>query len=276
MISSFSIQPISGKLKHIGDSFINESLAYITIDQAGKYLLGASFPQHNITVNAISSTGSILTQQQALFKYPNAHAIVVDKSNKYIFVPTFGSNKISQFIFDSGTGKLTPNSPAFIQLEDNIGPRHMTIHPNGQFAYVIGEHDATIHVFTIDPNTGLLKAKQSINTLPSSYNGRRAAADIHITPDGKFIYSSERGSSTISAFNISAKTGLLTIIVTIETEESPRGFNIAPSGKHLFVVGQHSNHIASYTIDELTGKLSLVARAPVGDKPNWIEVVHLP
>jgi len=276
MISSFAIQAKSGNLKYLGKTSLNQSIAYIAIDKTGRHLIGASYPHHKIIVCPISQSGIVLKQKQTLEDYPNAHSVIVDKTNNHVFVSTLGNDRIFQFKFNSLAGELEANNKPFIQLKANTGPRHLIFHPNEKFAYVIGEYDASIHVFDVDLTNGLLKEKQSVGTLPSSYNDCKAAADIHVTPNGRFIYSSERDSSTISGFKVNSCDGTLELIEVIKTEESPRGFNIDSSSKYLFIVGQLSNQMSIYKIDELTGALSKLASYSVGESPDWIEIVNLP
>jgi 6-phosphogluconolactonase len=102
------------------------------------------------------------------------------------------------------------------------------------------------------------------------------AADIHMTPDGRFLYASERTTSTVAAFAIDQHSGRLTTIDSIETETHPRGMRIDPSGRYLLVAGLDSHHLSVYAIDEATGRLSRPRRYEMGRAPNWIEVLRLP
>jgi 6-phosphogluconolactonase len=110
-------------------------------------------------------------------------------------------------------------------------------------------------------------------SLPGGFDGKPWAADIHLTPDGKFLYVSERTTSTLAAFSVDPKTGMLTSIDSYPTEKQPRSFNIDPSGRYLLSVGQLSNSMTSYAIDKATGKLTKLREYPVGKNPNWVEIV---
>lgn len=277
VVSSFKIEPTSGELTYIGNQIMDDSIAYITTDRTGKYLISASYPQHKIIINSISQQGLVQKQLQILNDYPNAHAILIDKNNRYVLVPTLGDDRVYQFEFDSISGLLESSSQAYMNLEKKSGPRHLTFHPNGKYVYVIGESDASVHVFDFNLKSGTLKEKQTIFTLASKYKDKRkAAADIHITPDGNFLYSSERLSSTISGFKVNSSTGTLTPIEVVQTEKRPRGFSIDPTGKFLLVVGQRSNKMSSYNINKTSGKLSKLNSYEMGENPNWIEIVSFP
>nr|WP_281247167.1 beta-propeller fold lactonase family protein [Pseudoalteromonas denitrificans] len=282
MISSFKIDAMTGKLSHIDNQMMNANIAYISIDLTGQYLISASYPHHKIIVNPVSKNGDILKHQYTLNGFPNAHAVLIDKTNRYVLVPTLGDDRVYQFEFNVNSGKMKLNDPPYIDLNKNslkkkVGPRHIVFHPNGQYIYVIGQFDASIHLFDFNPKTGVLNEKQNIFTLPVKYKyKRKAAADIHITPDGRFIYSSDRVSSTISGFEVDAESGFLTSIEVIETEKSPRGFNIDASGKYLLVVGELSNEMSIYRINKISGRLIKLKSYLMGINPNWVEIVTFP
>jgi len=100
------------------------------------------------------------------------------------------------------------------------------------------------------------------------------AADIHMTPDGRFLYISERTSSTLGAFGVASETGKLTYLRSTPTEKQPRGFAVDPRGRFLVAVGEKSESISVYGIDQTSGALSLLQRAPGGRGANWVEIVR--
>jgi 6-phosphogluconolactonase len=274
--AGFAIDPRSGKLKHVASGPLADSLAYIVTDRTGRYLLGASYPGHKVTVNAINPPGAVQAAHQVLENHPNAHAILADAGNRHVLVPTLGNDQLNQFRFDATTGTLAPHTPPAVRVKEKAGPRHVRFHPNGKLVYLLGELDATVYVFDYDAGTGQLKEKQSISALPPDFQGKPAAADLHITPDGKFAYASERASSTLAAFRIDPTTGTLTSVGSVPTEKQPRGFAIDSSGRYLLAVGQLSHAMSTYRIDQESGTLTKLKEHPMGKNPNWIEIVDLP
>ena len=126
----------------------------------------------------------------------------------------------------------------------------------------------------LDAKTGTLKKEvQVASAFPKGFDGKRWAAGIHLTPDGKFLYASERTTSTLAAFKVDPKTGMLTPIDSFPTEKQPRGFNIDPTSRYLLSAGQLSNSMTAYAIDRATGKLTKLKEYPVGKNPNWVEIV---
>ena len=149
-------------------------------------------------------------------------------------------------------------------------------HPNNRFLYLLNETDASIYTFGYDVSCGGLSELQTISALPPDFEDKpRMAADLHLTPDGRFLYASERTSHTLSAFKVDFASGLLTFVRNVPTENWPRSFNIDPYGRYLLAVGQRSNRMTSYAIDRGTGDLTNLKEYPIGEGPNWIEIVSL-
>lgn len=164
-----------------------------------------------------------------------------------------------------------------MRIKANAGPRHLTFAPSGKFVYLIDELDAAIRVFPYDAARGTLEKEiQVASALPKGFSGKPWAADIHLTPDGRFLYASERTSSTLAAFRVDPANGSLTSIGSYPTAKQPRAFNIDPSGRYLLSVGQLSNSMVVYSIDAATGALTALEEYPMGRNPNWVEVVRLP
>ena len=274
--AGFAIEPASGKLKHVASGPLADSMAYIATDRSGRFLLGASYPGHKITVNPIAPPGTVQPPHQILEPHPNAHSILADASTRHVIAATLGNGLVNVFRFDAATGMLAPHTT--VRLKDNAGPRHVRFHPNGKQLYVLGETDAVVYVFDLDGGAGgqTLSEKQSISALPPDFQGKPSAADIHLTPDGRFLYASERTSSTLAGFRIDPTSGTLASIGSVPTERQPRGFNIDPSGRYLLAVGQLSHSMSAYRIEANSGKLTKLKEYPMGKNPNWVEIIDLP
>jgi 6-phosphogluconolactonase len=274
--AGFAIDPASGTLTHVASGQLADSMAYLSTDRTGRFLLGASYPGHKITVNPIGPPGTVQPPQQVLPNHPNAHSILVDAGNRYVLAPTLGNDLVNQFTFDAATGMLAPNTPLAVRVKEKAGPRHFVFHPNGKLVYVIGELDGSVYVFDYDAGTGQLQEKQTVSALPPDFQGKPSAADLHITPDGKFLYGSERTSSTLAGFKVDPANGTLAPIGSVPTEKQPRGFNIDAAGRYLLAVGQLSHGLSSYQIDADSGKLIKLKAYPMGKNPNWVEIVDMP
>ncbi len=155
--AGFAIDATSGKLKHVASGPLADSMAYIATDRTGRFLLGASYPGHKITVNPIGPPGTVQAPHQVLENHPNAHSILADASNRYVVALTLGNDLVNQFKFDATTGMLAPNTPPSVRVKEKAGPRHFAFHPNGKLVYVLGELDGSVYVFDYDAGSGQLK-----------------------------------------------------------------------------------------------------------------------
>jgi 6-phosphogluconolactonase len=269
-VITLSIDPGSGHLAQLGETALPASMAYLSLDCSGRFLFAASYPGHCLTVNPVGVNGLPGAVQQTIPTRPHAHAILPSPSNRHVLATSLGGDQVLQFHFDAITGQLTPNAVPFWSAKPGAGPRHLRFHPNGRWVYLLNELDATLDVLAFDETSGTLSALQSVPTLPAGVEGEPWGADLHLTPDGQFLYSSERRSSTLAAFKIDASTGHLTALGHTATETQPRGFAISPDGRHLLVVGQASHYLSRYRIDSATGALNVEQRMPMGQNPNWI------
>jgi 6-phosphogluconolactonase len=285
---TYSIDRASGALKLVGTGPLAESFAYITFDRTGRYLLGASYGAHLVSVNPVGADGRVGEPMQVIPTARNAHAIRTDNTNRFVFVPHLGSDQVFQFVFDEKTGRLAANTPPIVQLKAGLGPRHLITSPDNRFVYLLNELTATVTTLSLDQKTGSLTEIGSIPVLPAESRlgpgaprptpGRNVdndiwASDLHLTPNGRFLYAAERTSSSIGALRVDPASGKLTYLGTVPTEKQPRGFRIDPAGRFMIVSGEKSDTISSYSIDPSSGALRLVGKYPTGRGSNWVEIV---
>ncbi|HVQ38725.1 MAG TPA: lactonase family protein, partial [Pyrinomonadaceae bacterium] len=250
---------------------------YVTVDDTGKFVLVANYVGGNVAVLPIRSDGSLgeatdLKQHQGSSingdrqGSPHAHCIVLDEANKFAYACDLGTDKIMIYHLDERQGKLIPNDPPWAQAKPGAGPRHLTFHPNGKHAYVINEMHVTITTFAVDRRTGNLREVQTVPTLPREPTAADSGADIHVSPDGRFLYCSNRGHDSISAFEID-RGGQLSLIAHESTRgKTPRNFAIDPTGTFLLVANQRSDSIVTFRIDSKSGRLS--ATGHVAEVPS--------
>ncbi len=274
--SSFAIDPNSGRLAHLGAAPLADSMAYITTDRSGRFLLSASYPGAKLAINPIDREGRVGREAtQVLATRPKAHCVVVDASNRYAYCTNLGADIVMQLRFDAVAGTVSPNEPAAISTKPNAGPRHLAFHPNGRFLFLLNETDATLGAYAIDPATGTLAEVQTVPTLPPDFTGKPSAADLHVSPDGNFVYASERTTSMIKAYRVDPESGTFSRCGRWPTETTPRGFAIDPRGRFLLAAGLSSNAMTVYAIDPDNGALAALRQYRLGDMPNWIEIVDL-
>jgi 6-phosphogluconolactonase len=292
MAYSYNIDQVSGMLTPVGTGRLAENLTYISFDRTGAFLLGASYGANLVSVNPVQSDGRVGDPLQVIPTARNAHSIRADNTNRFVFAPHLGTDQVFQFFFDQKTGRLAANTPPVLQLEQGTGPRHFIVSGDNRFVYVLNELSGTVTVLALSANTGTLKELESVSMLPPDTKLFRGmprgadgtpatnhpdqdiwAADLHLTPNGRFLYASERTTSTLNAFRVDSATGSLTYLASMPTEKQPRGFAIAPGGRFVVVAGEKSDMLSSYAIDIESGALELIGRYPSGRGPNWVEII---
>jgi 6-phosphogluconolactonase len=295
-VHAYAIDPGTGALQSLAVSPLAQSMPYISLDKTGRFLFGASYGGHLISVNAVGGDGRVAPEPlQVIPVGRNAHSIRVDQSNRFVYVPALGTDQIFQFTFDAKSGRLKSNTPAVVLLKPGTGPRHFIVSRDNRFLYALSELRGTVTTFSLDNDTGLLTELGSVSGIPSdSRLGPGAprvavgsadaapprntdndiwAADIHMTPDERFLYISERTGSTLEAFSVDGATGRLDHLGSTPTEKQPRGFAIDPAGKYLVASGEKSDTISLYAIDQASGALRLLRKYPTGKGANWVEIV---
>lgn len=289
---SWKIDPKTGNLTDKQVSPIEHSYAYIATDNDGKYLLGASYGQDVVVSYAIKD-GILSEKPVSVYKTgPHAHSVIVDKTNKNLYVGNLGADKVLQLSL-SDKGEITALGDGGVATAKNDGPRHSVISPDNRFVYNIGEMGGIITQYQRDDEGNLTKISETPSAVAKKYKleegkerpdgysdptPRIWASDIKITPDGRFIFVSERTSSTVAGYKVDKKTGKLTLTGIREVEKQPRGIAVSPSGKWLIVTGEKSNQISAYKIDGKSGMLSFASRVPASNEKtaqdaNWVSVV---
>jgi 6-phosphogluconolactonase len=300
-VLTYAIDPASGALTQKASAPLPDSMPYVSTDHTGRFLFTASYGGDKLAVSPIGENG--LVEAEAIQVIPtgrNAHSIMPDRSNNFVYAATLGANQVLQFTFDSKTGKLTANEPPAVSPEAGHGPRHLAFSPDNKYLYVLNELSGHVTQYTIDPSKGTLTLVDSVSSVPAeaglAWGAAQApvgsapapssvaakdekpkvwAADIQITPDGKFLYSTERTTNKIALFTVAPNTGKLTYVANFATEAQPRGIRIDPTGQYLVASGEKSDRISVYKIDKGTGRLGEPNRYPVGNGANWVEIVDL-
>jgi 6-phosphogluconolactonase len=269
-VTAFAIDHKTGKLSRLNEvASRGEDPCYISLDKTGKYVLVANYTSGNIAVFPVQKDGS-LGEASAFVQHhgtgpnherqegPHAHFIQTTADNRFAVVSDLGLDKLLVYRFDVANGSLAPNDPPAADLPPGEGPRHLAFTPDNKFAYSVNELKSTVTAFSFDAAKGVLERFQTISTLPKDFTGQNDTAEIHVHPNGKFGYASNRGHDSIAQFSIDAKTGELALVHHFAIQgKTPRDFELDPTGTHLLVAGQDSNNIVVFRIDPSTGRETL-------------------
>ena len=270
-VSAFSINQKTGDLTFLNkQASLGGAPCFITVSENEKFVLVANYVGGNVAVFPIENSGKLgasidLKQHSGSGankerqESAHAHSINLDAKNHFGYLCDLGLDTVYIYKFDNKTGKLTPNvSQIAYQTKPGAGPRHFAFHKNEKFAFLINELDSTITSLAFDEKRGTLAEIQTVKTLPETYTGKNnTCADVHISPNGKFLYGSNRGHDSIVVYKIDEKTGKLEYVEHTSTDgKTPRNFTISPNGKFLLAANQNSDSVVVFRVDEESGKLT--------------------
>jgi 6-phosphogluconolactonase len=285
-LAGFAINGLDGTLSPTGSVPAPYSAAYLSTDRTGRYLL-AAYNVHTqktgvLSVHAIGADGAPQLPPMLTRTPPKIHSIVTDPANRFALAPSCNGDVIMRYSFDAATGEISPDGLAPVIVLPDAGPRHPQFHPNRKFFYLINEYDASIVVYRYDAAKGSLHEIQTVSAAPAGQTAKKSdhggwrAADIHLTPDGRWLYGSVRNTSEIVSFSVDPLTGLLAPRGRFPTAREPRSFAIDPSGRYMFAAGFHEKNLIAFKLDSGTGELTRLKEYAMGDGPNWVECVRLP
>jgi 6-phosphogluconolactonase len=272
-VASFAVDPASGALTPKNRvSSLGVEPAYVTVDRTGKWVLAANYRSGPVAVYPALPDGSLGAPSDARTTGVHPHAVVLDRSNRFAFVPNLGSNTISQLTFDDARGTLAENDPSAVSTGSE--PRHFALHPSGAFAYLMEEAGCRLDAFAVDAAKGTLSPLGSIASLPrAAALGIDTGSDVHVSPSGKFLYGSNRGHDSIVICAIDER-GTLSLVGHESTHgKTPRNFAIDPTGTFLLAANQGSGTIAVFRIDSERGTLRHLGATDVGAAPYWVGAV---
>jgi len=153
---------------------------------------------------------------------------------------------------------------------EGAGPRHIAFTPDGAHAYVVNEYTDSVSAHTVGSD-GALERFQTLSTLPEGTDGSdNTCADIHVTPDGRFVYASNRGHDSLAMFAV-GDGGTLSFLGTVPTEARPREFDLSPDGRFVVAAGQDSGALQSYRVED-DGTLTSIDRLEVGANLLWVVI----
>ncbi|MDD9268841.1 lactonase family protein [Paenibacillus sp. GCM10023248] len=263
--AAYDIDPGSGQLTLLNKEItLPATTCHIQLDHTNAILMVSSYHGGMVGVSPVLPDGRIgestdIQQHQGasvlpVQDRPRAHSVFVDRTNTYIGVCDLGLDRIKLYKLDLAARKLHPHSE--VAVAPGSGPRHFAFHPSYRYGYVINELGSTVTAFRFDEEQGVLEEIQTMATLPDDYKGDNACADIHISPDGKYLYGSNRGHDSLVVYAIDEATGRLSLVEHAPTlGKHPRNFAISPDGAHVLVANKDSDNVVTFSRDAATGKL---------------------
>jgi 6-phosphogluconolactonase len=245
---------------------------YVSTDCTGRFALTAYYAAGRCAVHRVRDNGTLDPETiQWIQTEPHAHCIRPDPANRFAYLPqTMPADRIQQFAFDPESGRLTPLVPPLAPVQPGEGPRHYDYHPTLNRVYVSNEDGSSVSAYSLDRDSGRLSLLGTWSTLPEGYSDRSTCAQIHIDPQGCWLYVSNRGHDSLAIFAVDAASGFLSPAGHRLTEPTPRAFGIDPTGRFCYVAGLGSDRLAAYRLVRATGQLEPIATYPLGRNPMWV------
>ncbi len=285
-VSALAIDPRNAMLTMLNQQpSTGAAPCYISLDRTGKNALVANYVGGNLVVLPVRPDGQLAppsatdqhqppTGPHKNQDKPHAHSFLPAPDNRYVFSADLGTDKVYGYQLDAASGKLTPQPAPAFTTKPGAGPRHLTFHPNGRWAYLENELNSTVTALTYNAKAGTFQEIETQSTLPAGFSGDNSGADVHVRPDGRFLYTSNRGDNSLAVFSIAPADGRLALVQHVSTQgKTPRNFALDPSGRVLLVANQNSDNVFTYTVDKQTGKLTATGKSVSVPSPMFVEIV---
>lgn len=283
-VASFAVDPAAGTLTELNRILtLQPSTSHIELEPQRRYVVVSGYHGGNVGLVRLLSDG--LAGEQTDERQhegkgadavrqdrPHPHSALFTPDSRYVLVADLGLDKVFVYRLDEQSDKLVLHSEA--KTAPGAGPRHLAFHPNGKWLYSINEVNSSLTLFAFDADAGTLEAIDAVPTLPQGYAGENTTAEVAISPDGKFLYGSNRGHDSIVVFAIDQGSGKLSLVQHISSEGGhPRHFALTPAGDYLVAANRDSDNLAVFRIDKSTGKLEFTGQTANVSKPVCVQPV---
>ncbi len=266
-VYSYAFDPAAGTLTFLNKvSSGGDGPCYVSVDDSKKHVFAGNYTGGSLMATTVKPDGSLNESIQSIQHEgssivkgrqdkPHVHSTIVSPDGHYLLVPDLGTDKVNIYKIEDKKEPLSAGAQPFAELKPGTGPRHLTFHTSGKYAYLVQELEAMVTAFSY--KDGKLEAIQSITMIADGFKDKVSAADIHCSPDGKFLYASNRGDANEIVIYSIARDGKLTLAGRQSTVgKTPRNFAIDPSGSYLLVANQNTDNIIIFKRDAATGLLT--------------------
>lgn len=253
---------------------------HVTVDRAGRCALTASYHGGSVAVLSIGRDGRLASRTHQV-QYtgsgpvavrqggPHPHGVYLDATDRYVFVPDLGSDRVWVHRFDAGQPALTPHDPPGAVIHPGAGPRHLALHPGGRWIYCANELDATLSVLAFDPESGVLAEQGWVPLLPEGIDGD--GSELALDVAGRFLYASVRRHDSLAIFAVTPDGSALTLIGRAPTQgRTPRHFALSPDGRLLIAANQDSDSLVTFRVDAETGRLTPTGHSATVPSPACV------
>jgi len=282
-LTTYAVDPGTGKLSHIDRAATGEAgPCHVAVDATGSYAVAAHYVGGSVTVHPLAADGSVgaptdVVRHEGSSVHPerqtasHPHSATFGPDNEYLYVPDLGTDRVYAYAFDADGGTLRPAPTPCVDLHDGAGPRHATVHPDGDVLYVVNELDATLAAFELG-EAGRLSRTATVDGIPGGAPEGTTAADVHVHPTGDWLYASNRGHDSITLFDLRGDPRRPErASVTPTGGKWPRNFALSPDGDRLIALNRHSDSVVSFAVDRSTGELTREGDPIAVDSPVCLQ-----
>ncbi len=285
-VAAYTLDRQTGALRFLNrQSSRGTASCYLEVDATGKTVLVANYSTGSVASLPIRKDGTLgeaasfvqhagSSVDPARQTGPHAHSFVISPNNRHAFAADLGLDQLLSYRLEPATAKLTPNRQPFVRTPPGAGPRHLTFHPNGRHLYAINELANSVTLFDYDPKTGTLVERQTLSTLPKEFTGKSYCADLKITPDGKYLYGTNRGHDSIAAYRLAQDGRLALIDIYPSLGKGPQNLLITAGGRLLLCANMPGNNVAVFRIDPATGALTSTGTPTEIRSPSCIRTLE--
>lgn len=271
-VAAFEILDQRGRLQLLNrQSTRGTASCYLDVDATGRAVVVANYNTGSVAALPRLADGSLgaitsFVQHQGHSvnprrqEGPHAHCAVISPDNRLMLAADLGIDKVQIYQLDAARAELTPHLQPFVRTPPGTGPRHLAFHPTAPNLYVINELAGSITRFSCLPEDGLLVERETVPTLPADFDGDNLCADVKITPDGRFLYGTNRGHDSIAAYRIEADGQLTQLAILPSGGAGPQNLAITPDGRLLLCANMPGDSVTIFQIDADDGTLT-----PVGE-----------
>lgn len=285
-VSAFSFDPVRKTLHFMNSQPSGgENPVYVNVDANGKWLVNANYTEGSLSVYPLNQDGSIAPAVQNIHYtersiHPerqdrsHVHSAIFSSDYKYVYFPDLGADLIRGYAFDSAAEKPLDTAAMTIhRAVPGSGPRHLAFHPGGKYAYCTEEMAGYISVYKYNNKNGQLDSIQRISAHRGQQTSDYESSDIHVSPDGRFLYAANRGKeNNIAIYRISEEGQLHFIAYQSTYGQHPRNFTIDATGRFLIVANVVSGNIVVFKRNSKTGKLTMTGTAEQLKNPTSVQI----
>ncbi|MFO0425437.1 MAG: lactonase family protein [Planctomyces sp.] len=283
-VAAYSLEGRTGRMKLLNrTSALGTAACYLDVDATGKTVFVANYSTGSVASIPVRPDGTLgeaatfvqheghsvdKTRQDAA----HAHCIVVTPDNRFVLSADLGLDRILSYRIESGTSRMVPSASPFFRTIPGAGPRHLTFHPNGRHVYVINELANSVTLFDYIKESGILTEQQTLSTVPLDFTGTSHTADVKVTPNGRFMYGTNRGHDSIACYRLNDSGRMELITIEPSLGKGPQNLVITPDGKYLLCANMPGNNLVVFRIDADTGKISSAGDPVTLTGPSCIRI----